>query len=104
MPRLACVKLSRQWVVYSLMRLGVFALALAILMVVGVNVYFAAIGAAVIGFCISYLFFGKQRDAVARSIVRIRATPDHDEDSDAENAALDRLERERLHNERLSDN
>jgi hypothetical protein len=84
------VKSSRQWVIYSAIRVGLFAVPLALLLWLQVNFYIAAIGAAVIGFCISYLFFRGQRDEVAKSIVRIRSSKEHDADSDLENEALDR--------------
>lgn len=88
------MKPSRQWIVYSLIRLGIFAILLAVLVLVGVNVLFAAVIAAAIGFCISYIFFRGQRDAVAQSIVDIRSRKDRDADNDIENEALDRSERD----------
>jgi hypothetical protein len=91
-PRLEGVKSSRQWVVYSAIRVGIFAVALVVLLVVGVTGWIAAIGAAVIGLCVSYIFFRPQRDAVARSIVDIRSAKDRDIDNDLENDVLDRLE------------
>lgn len=92
------MKPSRQWVLYSLIRLGIFAVALAILLIVGVNVWIAAIGAAVIGFCVSYIFLRGPRDAVAKTMVSAKAsstksTPERDIDNDIENEALDRLEK-----------
>lgn len=58
---------------YSLIRLGAFAVVLAVLLVVGVPWYWAAIIAAVVGLCVSYIFFGKLRDAVALDVVERRA-------------------------------
>jgi uncharacterized membrane protein YphA (DoxX/SURF4 family) len=92
------VKPSRQWVLYSLIRLGIFAIALAILLLIGVDVWIAAIGAAVIGFCVSYIFLRGPRDAVAKTMVNAKAssarsTAERDLDNDAENEALDRLEK-----------
>lgn len=80
---------SRQWILYSLIRVGVFAIVFAVLMFLGVNVFVAAIGAALIGFCVSYIFLRKQRDAVASSIEHLRTTKDRDVDNDIENDALD---------------
>ncbi|MBK4349020.1 DUF4229 domain-containing protein [Lacisediminihabitans changchengi] len=91
------MKPSRQWIVYSAIRLGIFALILAILVVVGVNPIFAAIGSAAISFCLSYIFLTKQRDAVARSVVTIRSKKTStDLDNDLENEAIDRLENRKL--------
>lgn len=88
LPRLNHVH-SRQWILYSLIRVGVFAIALALLMILGVNVFVAAIGAAIIGLCVSYIFLRRQRDAVASSIDHLRTTKDRDIDNDVENDALD---------------
>lgn len=88
------MKSSRQWIVYSLIRVGIFAILLVVLLLLGVNVWYAAVVSAAIGFCISYIFFRGQRDAVARSIVDIRSSKDRDVDNDIENEALDRIERD----------
>ena len=77
---------------YSLVRVGVFALALTALMLFGINPFLAAFLAAVIGFCVSYIFLRKPRDAVATSIVTLRTKSDVDTDADAENEALDRAD------------
>lgn len=69
-----------------------FAVPLALLLWLQIDFYIAAVGAAIIGFCISYLFFRGQRDAVAKSIVDIRSKKLRDVDSDVENDALDRHE------------
>ena len=69
---------------YSLVRLAIFAGALAVLLVVGVPGWLAAIVAAIIGLCVSYIFFGKLRDAVARDLAARRAKPNTEKDSDAE--------------------
>lgn len=73
----------KPWVAYSLVRIGIFALALVVLMLVGVEWWLAAILAAVIGLCVAYIFFGKLRDAVALDIAERRARPVGDGDSDA---------------------
>lgn len=76
----------KPWLAYSLVRLGVFALAFAVLMIANVPFWLAAIIAAVIGLCVGYIFFGRLRDAVARDIVERRARPAGDADSAAEDA------------------
>ena len=73
----------KPWVAYSLVRIGIFALAFAVLMLVGVQWWLAAILAAIIGLCIAYIFFGKLRDAVALDIVKRRAAPVGEADTDA---------------------
>ena len=94
MPRLFAVY-SRQWILFSLFRVGTFAVALAILLLLGVNVFVAALGAAVIGFCVSYIFLRKQREAVSTSIGHLRANKDRDRDNELENEALDRFDEPR---------
>lgn len=76
----------KPWLAYSLVRLGVFALAFAVLMIANVPFWLSAIIAAVIGLCVGYIFFGRLRDAVARDIVERRARPAGDADSAAEDA------------------
>ncbi|WP_354567846.1 DUF4229 domain-containing protein [Glaciihabitans sp. UYNi722] len=83
---------SRQWLLYSLIRVGVFAVALVVLVLVGLNFIIATIAAAVIGFCFSYIFLRNQRDAVAKSIQNIRTRKDTDTDNDVENEMLDRID------------
>ena len=71
----------KPWLAYSLIRVGVFALAFAALMLIGVEWWLAAILAAVIGLCVAYIFFGKLRDAVARDLAARRAAPSGDSDT-----------------------
>jgi len=89
LPRLGGVKSSRQWISYSLLRLGIFAVVLAILLVLQIEPWIAAIVAAVVGLCVAYIFFRPQREAVARSFWEFRTSEQRDSDSDAENDALD---------------
>ncbi len=91
MPKLGAVY-SRQWILYSLIRVGVFAAALALLVLVGVTFLIAAVAAAVIGFCVSYIFLRGPRNAVATSIHELRTKKDRDADNDVENDVLDRIE------------
>ncbi len=74
----------KPWVVYSLVRVGAFALVFALLLLIGLDWWLAAIVAAVVGLCVAYIFFGRLRDAVARDIVERRARPVGDSDSAAE--------------------
>lgn len=91
MPRLVRVKSSRVWVVYSLIRVAIFAVALAALLLLQVNPWLATVLAAVIGFCVSYIFFRGKRDELAKDIYQRRHTEQRDADNDLENEALDRL-------------
>lgn len=86
-PRLVDVKTSRQWILYSLLRVGIFAAALTALLLAGIEPWIAALVAAVIGLCITYIFFRPQRDAVARNLWERRNAPARDDDAAAEDGA-----------------
>jgi uncharacterized membrane protein YqgA involved in biofilm formation len=84
----------RPWIKYSLIRLGIFVVVLAILLVLQVNPFLATVIAAVAGFVISYVFFRKIRDQVAAEFATRNEKPEpiKNVDTDAEDEALDRLE------------
>jgi len=71
-------------VLYSLVRVGIFAVTFGLLFALGIEWWLAAIIAAVIGLCVAYIFFGKLRDAVALDIAARRARPAGDADTAAE--------------------
>lgn len=75
------------WLQYTLIRLGVFGVALAILLVVGVPWLLAALLAAVIGFCVGYIFFRDLRLRMAAELANARSRPATGDDEDAEDAA-----------------
>jgi hypothetical protein len=84
----------RPWIKYSLIRLGVFVVVLAVLLMLNVNPFVAAIVAAVAGFALSYIFFRKIRDEVAAELSArgAKPVPVKNVDTEAEDDALDRLE------------
>ncbi|HEU4808826.1 MAG TPA: DUF4229 domain-containing protein [Homoserinimonas sp.] len=84
------MKSSTRWILYSLFRVGLFAAALAAMLLLGLEWWLAAIVATVVAFAISYIFFSEPRDALARDIHERRQAAGIDADSDIENAALDR--------------
>ncbi|OEI68532.1 DUF4229 domain-containing protein [Curtobacterium sp. ER1/6] len=79
----------KAWLVYTLARLGIFAAALAVLLVIGLRWYWAAIGAALIGLLVSYIALPGLRGRVTSSIASRRARPEHDADSDFEDDFVD---------------
>lgn len=80
---------ARRLVLYSLLRIGLFAVAFAGLLAVQVNPFLAAALAAVIGLCVTYIFFRSQRDEVIRSFAEWRASDrDQPDDEDAEDDAM----------------
>jgi ABC-type bacteriocin/lantibiotic exporter with double-glycine peptidase domain len=85
----------RPWIKYSLIRLAIFAVILAVLLVVQVNPFIATVVAAVAGFVISYVFFRRIRDEVAAEFAtrNEKPAPIKNVDTDAEDDALDKLDR-----------
>jgi hypothetical protein len=80
----------KPWLFYSIVRLALFGAILALLMFLSVEGWLAAILAAIIALCISYIFFAGERDKVATSIHewRERAATDKGRDEDAEDAEI----------------
>ncbi len=79
------------WLPYTLLRLVSFVLPLSILLALGVEGWISALVAAVIGACVSYIFFARSRNAVAAQIfeARHREKPLVHADDEAEDAAVD---------------
>lgn len=69
----------KPWVSYSLIRLGLFAATLTVLLLLAVPGWLAAILAALVGLSISYIFFRPQRDEL---IASVRKAPTSDEDAE----------------------
>lgn len=86
------MKTSRHLILYSLLRIGLFAIVFTVLMLLQLWPWVAALAAAIISLCVSYIFFRAPREALAQSLARARASEPRDLDSDAENAALDRAQ------------
>jgi ABC-type bacteriocin/lantibiotic exporter with double-glycine peptidase domain len=63
----------RAWVVYSVLRVGLFLVLFALLFLLNVAWWVAAFAAALIALCISYIFFGKLRGRVAEELEARRA-------------------------------
>jgi uncharacterized membrane protein YphA (DoxX/SURF4 family) len=76
----------KPWVQYSLLRIAIFAIVLVVLLLLGVQPILSAVVAAVIGLCVSYIFFGTLRNAVAADLAARRANvaPPRDVDAEAE--------------------
>ena len=79
------------WLVYSLLRVALFAVPFALLMVADVPLYWAAVVAAIISLCASYIFLGRQRQAMADDLSAIqRGRKRPIEDNTVEDAAVER--------------
>ncbi|PZE26536.1 MULTISPECIES: DUF4229 domain-containing protein [unclassified Curtobacterium] len=79
----------KSWLVYSLARIGIFAVLLAVFLVIRLPWPVATIGAALVGLLISYIALPKLRWQVATSFAERRRGPDHDEDTDFEDDFVD---------------
>ena len=69
----------RAWILYSAVRIGVFLLLFALLYALTASIglspawLISALAAAVLAFCISYIFFRPLRERVALDVVAARA-------------------------------
>ena len=89
----------RTWLLFSLIRIGLFAVILALLLLLlspgGVPAWISALLAAVISLCISFIFLRKPREEAARSLYEARASTTRSQssaagdDEDVEDAAVD---------------
>ena len=82
------------WLVFTVLRVLMFAVPFVILLLLGIEGWLAALLAAVIGLCLSYIFLRTPRDTVARGLYEVRhrdKEPVHP-DAESEDAAVDRAE------------
>lgn len=80
--------------VYGGIRILLFAVALAVCLLVGINPYLATVIAAIIALCIAYIAFAPMRRAAAEALASRRRDGDHiasadGDDEHAEDAALE---------------
>ena len=74
----------KPWVVYTLIRIGIFAATFALLYgVFSITPWLSALVAAVLGLTISYLFFRRQRDAAITSLAAKPKSAQSDEDAES---------------------
>jgi hypothetical protein len=70
----------RAWILYSALRLGLFAVLFGILYVLTVSAFpaiawaIAGVGGAILALCVSYIFLKPLRDRVALELVNARAS------------------------------
>lgn len=75
----------RDWLLYTVLRVLAFAIPFGVLYALGLDWWIAALIAAVVGFCVSYVLLRTQRDRVALRIARARSgarVPTADEDAE----------------------
>lgn len=79
----------KPWVKYTIVRLGVFLVALVVFVLLLPNPYLATLLAALVAFCVSYIFFAHLRREVALELAERRSRPEPlDRDSLAEDDEL----------------
>ncbi len=82
------------WVYYSAYRVLMFAVPLAILLLLRIEWWLATLLAAIVGLCLSYIFLRKRRETVAHElyIARHREKEPVRPDDESEDAALDQAD------------
>jgi outer membrane murein-binding lipoprotein Lpp len=85
------VKSVPVWIWYTALRILLFAVPLAVLLLAGVNPWVSAAVAAVFGLSASLIFLRRQRESIASDLyaARHRTTPVVRADDEEEDAAVD---------------
>jgi 4-hydroxybenzoate polyprenyltransferase len=77
----------RTWLLFSLIRIGLFAVVLAILLLLlspgGTPAWISAVLAAIISLCISFIFLRRPREEAAKSLYEARASTKRSQSSAA---------------------
>jgi hypothetical protein len=71
----------KPWLSYSLIRLGLFAVTLTVLLLLGISGWLSAVIAALVGLSVAYIFFRPQRDEFIASVRRAPTTDEDVEDA-----------------------
>ena len=79
------------WIWYTALRILLFAVPLAVLLIAGVNPWVSAAVAALFGLSASLIFLRRQRESIASDLytARHRETPVARQDDEEEDAAID---------------
>jgi Protein of unknown function (DUF4229) len=91
------VKSVPVWIWYTALRILLFAVPLAVLLIAGVNPWVSAAVAALFGLSASLIFLRRPRESIASDLyaARHRETPVSRADDEEEDAAIDANGRER---------
>jgi hypothetical protein len=85
--------MNSPWIVFIAARLGLFALFLAIFLVLGFDWLYSTLVSGALALAVSLVFLQKQRDALSKEIYKKFGKDDNsairDTDADFENAVLD---------------
>lgn len=79
----------RSWLIYALVRLGVFVVTLGVLLLVGAGWIPGAIFATLIALVISIMFLGPLRERVARDMQHRVEKPTREADAEIEDSQID---------------
>lgn len=87
---------KRALILYSVIRVVLFAGVFTLLMLLDIQWWLSAALAALISLCIAYIFFSKTRDQVSAGLYALRTRTEEPprEDDEVEDAVVDRLEAE----------
>jgi uncharacterized membrane-anchored protein YhcB (DUF1043 family) len=78
------------WFWFSLMRIAVFAIPLIVMLFLGIEPWIAALLAAIVGLCISYIFFAPTRNSLSQALYESRqAKKAAAKDEETEDALVD---------------
>jgi L-lactate permease len=83
--------MKKSWVAYIIARVLVFALPLAVLLILNFNPYFATGVAAIVGLALSILFLSRWRSALSAEIFE-RVNNKKDDAAKSEDAIVDSLD------------
>lgn len=83
--------MKKSWIAYIVARVMVFALPLAVLLILGFNPYFSTGVAAIVGLALSILFLSRWRSALSTEIFE-RVNSKKDEAATTEDAIVDSLD------------
>ena len=85
------------WIWYTALRVLLFAVPLAVLLIAGVNPWISTVVAALFGLSASLLFLRRPREEMSSELysARNRETPAVRDDDEVEDAAIDRATDER---------
>lgn len=91
------MKKTPAWLWYTLLRLAAFAVPLVVLLWLGLAPWISAIVAAIIGVCVSYIFFARWRSEVSSEIYEARKHKKSASsvDEDVEDQAVDQASQQK---------
>ena len=83
------MRVMKPWLLYTAARMGIFLVALVVLLLVGTGWIWGAVFASAISLALSVLFLGSLRQRVADALQERVEKPKKDADSETEDAQID---------------